>query len=133
MDAPVRHKAIISVARGCGFGGLAAVTAMLGFAHDPPAAVKFGGMSSLLTALVLLAKASRARFSPYKRTEIWLMLEANERPPAIFAQLVIGEARRCAAAICAGARIVCARLFSCAGAGAPAGRPGLSIPVKHAA
>lgn len=94
MDAPVRHKAIISVARGCGFAGLAALTGMLGFAHDPPAAMKFGGMCSLLTAFVLLVKASRARFAPYKRTETWLMLEDNERPPAMFAQLVIGEARR---------------------------------------
>lgn len=94
MDSPVRHKAIISTARGCGFAGLAVLTAMLGFAHDPPAAMKFGGMCSLLTALVLMIKASRARLAPYKRTEIWLMLEESERPPAILAQLVIGSVRR---------------------------------------
>lgn len=94
MDAPVRHKAIISVARGCGFAGLAILTGMMGFAHDPPAAMKFGGICSLLTAFVLIVKASRARFAPYRRTGIWLMLEENERPPVILAQLVIGSARR---------------------------------------
>lgn len=94
MESPVRRKAIISTARGCGFAGLAGLTAMLGFAGDPPVAMKFGGMCSLLTAFVLLVKASRARLAPYKRTEIWLMLEENERPPAALAQIVIGTARR---------------------------------------
>ena len=94
MESPVRYKAIVSTARGCGFAGLAALTAMLGLADDPPAAMKLGGLCSLLTAFVLLVKASRARFAPYKRTEIWLMLEENERPPVVLAQQVIGTARR---------------------------------------
>ena len=94
MPSRIRQTAVLSTARGCGFAGLAIVTAMLGFAHDPPAALKFGGYASLLTCFVLILMGLRATSTPYKRTEIWLLLEKHERPPAAFAQQVIGTVRR---------------------------------------
>ncbi len=44
--------------------------------------------------MVLAAYALRARTRPYKRTETWLILAKDQRPPAGVAQQLIGEALR---------------------------------------
>jgi hypothetical protein len=49
---------------------------------------------ALLVAAVLLLRAELAGRRPYKRTEVWLMLEKSERPPPAVAQQVIGSALR---------------------------------------
>jgi hypothetical protein len=44
--------------------------------------------------LHLLIKAQYAATRPYKRTEVWLMLEPANRPPGAVAQRLIGNALR---------------------------------------
>jgi hypothetical protein len=84
----------ISVARGCGFGLLAIATLMLGLSWDMILSAKVGGMLALTAALILALKARRAARVPYRRTELWLMLERGERPAAGIAQRVIGGVLR---------------------------------------
>ncbi len=84
----------ISTARACGFAGLATFCLMVGLAGSPPAALKGGGYCALLIVLVLLLMARQAPARPYKRTEIWLMLDKAERPPDAYAQALFAGARR---------------------------------------
>jgi hypothetical protein len=94
MRDPVEINAWISVARGCGFAGLATVCGMVGLSFDPPHALKFGGYCALMTSSILLLKAWRARHVRYSQTETWIMLEESQRPPAPIAQAVIAGARQ---------------------------------------
>lgn len=89
----IRRVALMSTARGCGFGGLAIITAMMGFADYPPNALKFGGIASLLAASILILKAWRAPRKSYKSTEVWLLLPEAERPAGEQAQSLIVAAR----------------------------------------
>jgi hypothetical protein len=92
----LNQLATISVARGVGFAGLAIVCTMVGFSGSLPALLKAGGLGAALVTTVLIMKASTAPRVSHRRTEIWLMLEAHERPPADFAQRMIVTARRSA-------------------------------------
>ena len=94
MNDPIRTVAFFSIARGCGFGSLAIVTAMLGLSYDPPGAARFGGFSWLFMCAVLLMMAFRAERRPFKRTEIWLMLAPELRPDSSVAQAVITRVRK---------------------------------------
>ncbi len=93
MSPSIRQAAMISTARACGFGTLAIMTTMIGFAGTPTLSLKVGGVCFLLTAAVLILMAWRAPLKPYKRTEVWLLLDAQDRPPAAFAQTAISSAR----------------------------------------
>jgi hypothetical protein len=90
----IRKLAWVSVARGCGFGGLAIFTAMIGFAATPAMALDVGGVGFLLMAMILAIKAFRSDSLPHKRTELWLMLAPDERPPPEVAGDVISRMRR---------------------------------------
>jgi hypothetical protein len=90
----IRRLAWISIARGCGFGALAIFTLMIGFVTTPGVALDFGGVGFLLMALILIAKADRSERFPYQRTEIWLMLSPEDRPPPEVAPVVISRSRR---------------------------------------
>ena len=94
MRDKIETCAWISVARGCGFAGLAILCAMTGMSFDPPAALKFGGFSTLLVCAVLILKALRAAHVRYKDTETWLLLDDSDRPPAAIAQGLVMRARR---------------------------------------
>lgn len=94
MRDPIEVNTWISVARGCGFAGLATICGMVGLSFDPPQALKFGGYCALMTSSILLLKAWRASNVRYKNTETWLMLEKDERPPEPIAQALITGARR---------------------------------------
>jgi hypothetical protein len=83
-----------SVARGSGFALLAIFCTMIGLAGFPAVALKTGGVCLMLGAGVLALKASRSDLTPYKRTELWLLLEPHERPSGSMAQTVIARARR---------------------------------------
>lgn len=83
-----------SVARGCGFAMLAIATFMIGLSGEFPLALRAGGYSCLLMCFVLIGMAWRAGEKPYKRTEIWLMLDPAERPQPAIAQSIISNARR---------------------------------------
>ena len=90
----IENAAFTSVGRACGFSGLAIFCIMFGFAFDPALAARIGGGLCLMVSLILIAYALRARSRPYKRTETWLILAKDKRPPATVAQKLIGEALR---------------------------------------
>jgi hypothetical protein len=90
----LRRLAWVSVARGCGFGTLAVFTAMIGLVMTPGIALDVGGLGFLLMAVILMVKADRSGTISHKRTEVWLMLHENERPPAEVASVVIRRVRR---------------------------------------
>lgn len=90
----LRTLAEISTARACGFAGLATFCLMVGLSGSPPAALKGGGYCALLVVAVLLMLAQQAPMRPYKRTEIWLMLDEAERPPDAYAQTLFARVRR---------------------------------------
>lgn len=91
MDV-IETSARISVGRACGFGLLAIVCTMAGLAGTPVVALKAGGYLCLLTSVILIVKALAAPRRPYKRTEVWLMLDEGRRPPAEVAQRLIAGA-----------------------------------------
>lgn len=94
MSDPIENNALVSIARGCGFAGLATLCGMIGISFNPALALKLGGYSALLTSCILLLKAWRAHAVPYSHTEVWMMLNENERPPKPIAQAVITGARQ---------------------------------------
>jgi hypothetical protein len=90
----IEALAEISVARGCGFAGLAIGTTMIGFAGEYIYAMKVGGLLALLTSAILQIKAWHAPTRNYKSTELWLMLKPQDRPVPAIAQKVIGSVLR---------------------------------------
>jgi len=82
------------VARGCGFAMLAIATFMIGLSYQFENALRAGGYSCLLMCFVLMGMGWRARSTPYKRTELWQMLEPAERPQPAVAQTIISTARQ---------------------------------------
>lgn len=93
MDA-IENAAFVSVARACGFAGLGVFTLMFGLSFEPALAARTGGALCLMATLFLGFCAYRAPTRPYKRTELWLILAKDERPPAGIAQKVIGTVLR---------------------------------------
>jgi hypothetical protein len=90
----IENAAYISIGRACGFAGLAIFCVMLGLAFEPFLATRTGGWLCLATTLVLAWCATRARTRPYRKTEAWLIIPRDQRPPASIAQRVIGETLR---------------------------------------
>jgi len=82
----MRRIAFETVARACGFGSLGIFCFMVGLSFEPVVAFQAGGTLTVLMALVLMFKAYEARTKDYRRTEMWLYLEKNERPPPAYAQ-----------------------------------------------
>jgi hypothetical protein len=76
------------VQRACLFGALAIFCLMVGLSFDPQLAFKVGGMTTTLMAGVLAFKAREARNKPYQKTEMWLLLPKEHRPPVAYAQRV---------------------------------------------
>lgn len=94
MLQTIEDLATFSVARGCGFAGLGIFTFMIGMMSEPQLALATGGILTLVTALVLFARAAQAIQRPFKRTEVWIMLKPAERPRQDIAQQIIGNALR---------------------------------------
>jgi hypothetical protein len=84
----------ISVARGSAFGLLAIFCLMIGLTGYPLIALKTGAVCLMFGAGVLMVKAELSRRRPYQRTELWVLLNPRERPPAPIAQQVIGGTLR---------------------------------------
>jgi hypothetical protein len=82
----MRKAAFESVSRGCGFGFLAIVCVMMGMVHEPRLIFQTGGILTLLMTFILMIKARRALTRDYKRTEMWLLLPKDFRPPEAYAQ-----------------------------------------------
>jgi hypothetical protein len=83
-----------SVARGVGFGALAIALVVAGLSGYPQLALRSGAVLALLMWAILRLKALHAPRRPYKRTEVWLMLDPRPAWPAETAQRLIGEALR---------------------------------------
>ncbi len=90
----IDRLAVISVARGCGFGGLAIATTMVGASSNIVWSLQFGGLGFLLMAVILFLRGARSEHFPFKRSEVWIMLEKTERPPEAVAARMIARARR---------------------------------------
>ena len=61
---------------------------------EPVFAARTGAGLCVALALILAAYAYWAPTRSYKRTELWLILAKDQRPPAAFAQRVVGTALR---------------------------------------
>ena len=93
MDA-IENAAYISVGRACGFAGLAIFCVIFGLSFEPVLAARAGAVLCLGLAVILAAYAYWAPSRSYKRTEVWLILAKEKRPPAAYAQRVIGNILR---------------------------------------
>ena len=82
----MRKVAFASVARACGFGMLAIICVMVGMSFDPRAVFQAGGILTLMMTFILILKARYALTQNYKKTEMWLYLEKDFRPPEAYAQ-----------------------------------------------
>jgi hypothetical protein len=82
----MRRIAYETVLRACGFASLAIFCVMVGMSYTPRLAFQAGGFLTMLMAFVLILKAYEARTKPYRRTEMWLYLPKDQRPPASYAQ-----------------------------------------------
>ncbi|MCC6776649.1 MAG: hypothetical protein IT537_08445 [Hyphomicrobiales bacterium] len=82
----MRRVAFETVMRACGFASLAIFCVMIGMSFDARAAFQAGGFLTTIMALVLIYKAREALTKPYRRTEMWLYLSEDARPPESHAQ-----------------------------------------------
>ncbi len=82
----MRRIAYETVLRACGFASLAIFCVMVGMSFNPHLAFQAGGFLTTLMTLVLILKAFEARTKPYRRTEMWLYLPKELRPPEAHAQ-----------------------------------------------
>jgi hypothetical protein len=82
----MREVAFATVLRACGFGSLAIFCVMIGLSFEPRAAFQAGGFLTTLMVLILLFKAREALTKHYRKTEMWLYLPKDVRPPEAYAQ-----------------------------------------------
>jgi hypothetical protein len=90
----IAGAAEFSVARGCGFALVAMSTFMVGLAADMRLAMQAGGYMALITCMVLILKAWYVDHQPYKKTELWLLLDPADRPTEATAQQIISTVLR---------------------------------------
>jgi hypothetical protein len=90
----IRRVALETVLRACGYGFLAIFCVMIGLSFQPRSAFQAGGFLSLLMTVVLVVKAQTARTKDHRRTEMWLYLSEECRPPAAYAQQTIAAVMR---------------------------------------
>lgn len=94
--ARLERLADIAVARGVGFASLAILMVVLGLMGDLRLSLQSGAALFALSAAVLMLKARLAPTRPYRRTELWLMLETPPEAPAPVLQRMFGQAMRAA-------------------------------------
>jgi hypothetical protein len=90
----MRRIAFETVLRACGFGSLAIFCIMIGLSFEPRISFQTGGTLTLLMSGILIFKAREARTKPYGRTEMWLYLPRDLRPPAASAQQMTSAVMR---------------------------------------
>lgn len=86
----IRACADASIRRALGFATLGVWTAMVGMSADLFLAMKAGAVLITGAWAVLLIMAWRAPRRPYKRTEVWLLLDRRHGLPEEQAQKIIG-------------------------------------------
>jgi hypothetical protein len=82
----MRRIAYETVLRACGFASLAIFCVMIGLSFNPPLAFKAGGLLTTLMAFVLIVKSREALTKDYRKTEMWLYIDKQFRPPEAYAQ-----------------------------------------------
>ena len=90
----IRRVAYEIVLRACGFGSLTIFCIMIGLSFDPRISFQSGGVLTMLMTLILALKAYEARTKPYRRTEMWLYLPKEARPPEGSAQRITATIMR---------------------------------------
>ena len=90
----IRRIAYETVLRACGFGSLAIFCIMIGLSFNPTVSFQSGGFLTTVMALILALKAHEARTKPYRRTEMWLYLPKEARPPEASAQQITAAVLR---------------------------------------
>ncbi len=90
----MRRIAYETVLRACGFASLAIFCVMIGLSFLPRTAFQAGGFLSMTMTLVLVFKAREARTKDHRRTEMWLYLPEDRRPPQAHAQRTIAAVMR---------------------------------------
>ena len=90
----MRRIAYETVLRACGFASLAIFCVMIGLSFLPRSAFQAGGFLSMVMTLVLVLKAYEARTKDHRRTEMWLYLPKENRPPQAIAQRTISTLMR---------------------------------------
>jgi hypothetical protein len=87
----IQVAAEISIGRAVGFGALAVGTVVLGLVFEPVLALKTGSALTVLMAVILLLKSAQALSRPYKRTEVWLILDKRLGLPEDCAQRMVSQ------------------------------------------
>jgi hypothetical protein len=82
----MRQVAYETVLRACGFGCLAIFCVMIGMSFDPRLAFQAGGFLTTIMAFVLILKSREALTKDYRKTEMWLYIDKEFRPPEAYAQ-----------------------------------------------
>ena len=82
----MRRIAYETVLRACGFASLGIFCVMTGMSFNPKLAFQAGGFLTTLMAFVLILKAREALIKDYRRTEMWLYIDKDFRPPEAYAQ-----------------------------------------------
>jgi hypothetical protein len=90
----MRKIAFETVLRACLFGSLAIFCVMIGMSFEPRIAFQAGGTLTVLMTGILVYKAREALTKPYKKTEMWLYLPKELRPPDSQAQWASGTVLR---------------------------------------
>jgi hypothetical protein len=90
----MRRIAFETVLRACGFASLAIFCVMIGLSFNPLVAFQSGGFLTTIMTGVLVLKAFEARTKPYRRTELWLYLPKEARPPEAVAQRLTSSLMR---------------------------------------
>jgi hypothetical protein len=90
----IRRIAYETVLRACGFGSLAIFCIMIGLSFNPTMSFQSGGFLTTAMALILALKAYEARTKPFRRTEMWLYLPKDARPPEASAQQITAAVMR---------------------------------------
>ncbi|MET0867670.1 MAG: hypothetical protein ABWY35_06175 [Pseudorhodoplanes sp.] len=82
----MRQVAYETVLRACGFASLGIFCVMTGMSFDPRLAFQAGGFLTTIMAFILILKSREALTKDYRRTEMWLYIDKNFRPPEAYAQ-----------------------------------------------
>jgi hypothetical protein len=90
----MRRIAFETVLRACGFASLAIFCVMIGLSFNPLMAFQSGGVLTTVMTGVLVLRALGARGKPYRRTELWLYLPKESRPPEAVAQRLTSDLMR---------------------------------------
>ena len=82
----MRQVAFETVLRACGFASLGIFCVMTGMSFDPRLAFQAGGFLTTIMAFILILKSREALTKDYRRTEMWLYIDKDFRPPEAYAQ-----------------------------------------------